>query len=154
MLIAADSYDAMTSKRAYRPALSVPEAVTELRHKAGTQFHPLVAQAFAAMIEGSDVAGVIGRQQLAALRAEFSTIPTIPAPDLGRLLSPGMLTVYLVAAALIAAGVPGLPLWAPLSLAAMAAVAGIAFLQQALVGRRRRGAALATVASGGRPRPR
>ena len=35
VLIVADSFDAMTSARAYRPALSNAEAVQELRDKAG-----------------------------------------------------------------------------------------------------------------------
>ncbi len=68
VLIAADSYDAMTSKRAYRAALTPQEAVAELRDKAGSQFHPLVARAFAAMIEGRDPNEVMGRSQVTALR--------------------------------------------------------------------------------------
>ena len=153
VLIAADSYDAMTSKRAYRPALSVPEAVAELRHKAGSQFHPLVAQAFAAMIEGGDVTAAIGRQQLAALRAEFSTVPLVRWPDLGRLLRPGLLVVYLAAAALITAGIPGLPLWPPMILAALGFAAGGVSVAQTLRIRRRRMAALAVIAAGGGAQP-
>jgi HD-GYP domain-containing protein (c-di-GMP phosphodiesterase class II) len=42
----ADAYDAMTSDRPYRPALSHDEAVAEVRRCAGTQFDPQVAQAF------------------------------------------------------------------------------------------------------------
>ncbi len=77
VLIVADSFDAMTSARAYRPALSNAEAVQELRDKAGTQFHPLVANAFAAMIEGEELPRAMGRHQLAALRAEFSRVATV-----------------------------------------------------------------------------
>ena len=60
VLIVADSFDAMTSVRAYRPALTTTEAVLELRDKAGSQFHPLVAEAFAAMVEGRDVHAAMG----------------------------------------------------------------------------------------------
>jgi HD-GYP domain-containing protein (c-di-GMP phosphodiesterase class II) len=40
ILLVADAYDAMTSDRAYRPALPAAEAVGELRRHAGTQFDP------------------------------------------------------------------------------------------------------------------
>ncbi len=42
----ADAYDAMTSDRAYRKALSMEEAVAELKKNRGTQFHPRVVDAF------------------------------------------------------------------------------------------------------------
>jgi HD-GYP domain-containing protein (c-di-GMP phosphodiesterase class II) len=42
----ADAYDAMTSDRPYRRALSHEEAVAELRRGAGTQFDPEVVEAF------------------------------------------------------------------------------------------------------------
>jgi HD-GYP domain-containing protein (c-di-GMP phosphodiesterase class II) len=42
----ADSYDAMTSNRPYRAALSREEAAKEVRAAAGAQFDPLLAQAF------------------------------------------------------------------------------------------------------------
>jgi two-component system, cell cycle response regulator len=43
-----DAFDAMTSSRPYRPALSVDEALAELRRCAGTQFDPAVVAAFLA----------------------------------------------------------------------------------------------------------
>ncbi|UCB43219.1 MAG: PAS domain S-box protein [Dehalococcoidales bacterium] len=46
ILAIADSYDAMTSPRPYRSALSTDEAVEEVRQGAGTQFDPEVVQAF------------------------------------------------------------------------------------------------------------
>ena len=42
----ADAYDAMTSERAYRPAMSHEEATAELARCAGTQFDPGVVGAF------------------------------------------------------------------------------------------------------------
>jgi len=42
----ADSYDAMTSKRSYRKALSEEEAIIEIRNNAGTQFDPEIARVF------------------------------------------------------------------------------------------------------------
>jgi len=46
VLAVADAYDAMTSDRPYRPALSHEEAVAEVERCAGTQFDPQVAHAF------------------------------------------------------------------------------------------------------------
>src|SRR5205814_1105359 len=44
----ADSFDAMTSVRPYRPALSVQKALQELEEGKGTQFHPPAVDAFLA----------------------------------------------------------------------------------------------------------
>src|SRR5712671_954488 len=44
----ADSFDAMTSVRPYRPALSVQKALQELEEGKGTQFHPPAVEAFLA----------------------------------------------------------------------------------------------------------
>jgi len=41
-----DTFDAMTSDRPYRPALSIESAVEEVRTFSGTQFDPTVADAF------------------------------------------------------------------------------------------------------------
>jgi putative nucleotidyltransferase with HDIG domain len=42
----ADAWDAMTTDRPYRPAMSVEEATAELRRCSGTQFAPAVVDAF------------------------------------------------------------------------------------------------------------
>ena len=46
ILLVADAYDAMTSDRAYRPALSHGRALAELDHGAGTQFDAEVVDVF------------------------------------------------------------------------------------------------------------
>ncbi len=46
ILAVADTYDAMTSTRPYRPAMSHEIAIKELRNNSGTQFDPLVVKAF------------------------------------------------------------------------------------------------------------
>ena len=48
-----DAFDAMTSDRPYRNAMSVAAAVAELRRSAGTQFDPEVVEAFCALARGS-----------------------------------------------------------------------------------------------------
>jgi diguanylate cyclase (GGDEF)-like protein len=46
-----DAFDAMISKRPYRQAMSIEEAMTELRENAGSQFDPLVVNAFCTVME-------------------------------------------------------------------------------------------------------
>jgi HD-GYP domain-containing protein (c-di-GMP phosphodiesterase class II) len=46
IILIADSYDAMTSDRPYRKALTHDEAVIEIRKHAGTQFDPGLVEAF------------------------------------------------------------------------------------------------------------
>lgn len=46
IIAVADAFQAMTSDRPYRKSLSFQEAVAEIRRCAGTQFDPLVVQAF------------------------------------------------------------------------------------------------------------
>lgn len=47
IIAVADSYDAMTSERPYRKALSDADALLEIRNNAGTQFDPDIARIFA-----------------------------------------------------------------------------------------------------------
>jgi HD-GYP domain-containing protein (c-di-GMP phosphodiesterase class II) len=46
ILAVADTYDAMTSERPYREAMSIEVACAEIKHGKGTQFDPAVADAF------------------------------------------------------------------------------------------------------------
>lgn len=46
IIAVADTYDAMTSTRPYRPALAPNIAIAEIEKNAGTQFDPVVAEAF------------------------------------------------------------------------------------------------------------
>ena len=46
LLAVADAYDAMTSSRPYRPALSQDHALTEIAVCAGSQFDPTIAELF------------------------------------------------------------------------------------------------------------
>jgi HD-GYP domain-containing protein (c-di-GMP phosphodiesterase class II) len=46
VLCVADAFDAMTSRRAYRPPLSIEQALAELERCAGSQFDPELARTF------------------------------------------------------------------------------------------------------------
>ena len=46
ILAVADSFEAMTSERPYRRAMSEPKAIAELRRCSGAQFDPMVVRAF------------------------------------------------------------------------------------------------------------
>jgi hypothetical protein len=68
-IVVADSYDAMTTDRPYRPRLSREEALSEIEGNAGTQFHPAVARAFVAMVRGRDPVEALAEAELAELRS-------------------------------------------------------------------------------------
>src|SRR5207237_1511114 len=53
ILAVADAYEAMTSRRPHRPALSREQAIAELRKGAGSQFAPQIVDAF---VRGTAVA--------------------------------------------------------------------------------------------------
>src|SRR5712691_3078770 len=67
-LIVADSFDAMTTDRPYRPGLSHEAALMEIERNAGTQFHPAVAKAFVAVQRGVDPATVLSAAELEEIR--------------------------------------------------------------------------------------
>jgi HD-GYP domain-containing protein (c-di-GMP phosphodiesterase class II) len=67
-LIVADSFDAMTSERPFRPRLSREEALAEIERNAGTQFHPAIAKAFVAVQRGIEPEGVLTDDELSAIR--------------------------------------------------------------------------------------
>jgi HD-GYP domain-containing protein (c-di-GMP phosphodiesterase class II) len=51
IVLVADAFDAITSHRAYQPALSADFAISEIINNSGTQFDPAVVEAFLAVIE-------------------------------------------------------------------------------------------------------
>jgi HD-GYP domain-containing protein (c-di-GMP phosphodiesterase class II) len=67
-LVVADSFDAMTSDRPYRPGLSTDEALAEIERNIGTQFHPAVAKAFIALQRGREPFSVLTAEEQEQIR--------------------------------------------------------------------------------------
>lgn len=70
LIALADAFDAMTTDRPYRKALSTEEALHRIEMGLGTQFHPELGRAFIAMIRGDEVLplGLEERQRQQARR--------------------------------------------------------------------------------------
>lgn len=138
VLIAADSFDAMTSPRPYRPALTIEDAVGELRDKSGSQFHPLVARAFAAIILEEPLGSALADDEIRSLRGQFSHRRLTLR---GRLRSPDwrLAATALGSLALALAWIPIVPK-AVLAAVAGASLACVTFwlLKSFSLGRRRR----------------
>ncbi len=60
ILLVADAYDAMTSDRSYRRAMTHQAALAELRRHAGTQFDPECVAALAEHLDGQRARTVPG----------------------------------------------------------------------------------------------
>ena len=71
VISACDSYNAMTTDRPYRAAMTRPEAIAELRRNAGTQFDPEVVAALVAVVEhwGAEEAPAPPSRQPASIAA-------------------------------------------------------------------------------------
>ena len=151
VLIVADSFDAMTSNRPYRSGLPIADALAELEANAGTQFHPLVATAFAAVVGGDDLEAAVGHERLAALRAEFSAVPVVDLGWLRGLPKPSSITVVLASITLACVGINEVPV----GVTASAAVATLAFgsltLAELLLYQRRKRHALRALERGASP---
>lgn len=109
VLIAADSYDAMTSARPYRPPLSREEAVAELLDKAGSQFHPTVARAFAAVLMDEPLRERLSESELGQLRSSFARIRTASVPARDVFAEPRVLAMAALVLTLVTFGIPRTP---------------------------------------------
>ena len=81
VIAVADAFDSMTSTRSYREAKSIDQAIVELRRGAGTQFDPLIVQAFIAALAqvGWELPGPAGAPiDLATVTVQDHDDPTAP----------------------------------------------------------------------------
>jgi GGDEF domain-containing protein len=137
VLVAADSFDAMTSKRPYRPALSLEEAAAELVDKAETQFHPLVARAFAAMVLDEPLDEALRPEEIAALRRSFGRMRPARFLALRSHCDARGFTVASAVVAMILVGVGFVPGWLTGGFSLAAALAGCRWLVTLTRARRR-----------------
>lgn len=78
IVFASDAYNAMTTDRVYRKALSKENAIEELAGNAGTQFDPIVVGALIEVIqEGEPV--VVGSEEIRAILARNATPHSVGA---------------------------------------------------------------------------
>jgi putative nucleotidyltransferase with HDIG domain len=63
ILAVADAFDAMTSSRPYRPAMSIEQAVEEIKANRGTQFDPSVVDAFLRYLACADFPHSLAAQE-------------------------------------------------------------------------------------------
>jgi HD-GYP domain-containing protein (c-di-GMP phosphodiesterase class II) len=119
-LILADSFDAMTTERPFRPAMTRQAALTEIERNSGSQFHPTLARAFVAVQQGTPVAEVLTPDELRAIRDACTQSRRPAVGSVGsRLFAPAPVGVVGVLIALVAMSA-GL-----LELAAMGAAAAL-----------------------------
>jgi HD-GYP domain-containing protein (c-di-GMP phosphodiesterase class II) len=101
-LVLADSFDAMTTERPFRPAMTVKAALAEIERNSGTQFHPTLARAFVAVQQARPVSDVLTAEELreihdACIHSRRSGFGSLD----GRLLAPAQIGVIGVLAALV-----------------------------------------------------
>jgi diguanylate cyclase (GGDEF)-like protein/putative nucleotidyltransferase with HDIG domain len=78
VVAAADAFEVIVSRRAYKPAQTVEHACAELLRCRGTQFHPSVVDAFLRLIERDRAQGAAQLRRIAGLLHE--DIEDVPGP--------------------------------------------------------------------------
>jgi diguanylate cyclase (GGDEF)-like protein/putative nucleotidyltransferase with HDIG domain len=78
VVAAADAFEVIVSRRAYKPAQTVEHACAELLRCRGTQFHPAVVEAFLRLIERDRAQGAAQLRRIAGIHHE--DIEDVPGP--------------------------------------------------------------------------
>ncbi|MEK6226956.1 MAG: GAF domain-containing protein [Chloroflexota bacterium] len=78
VVAAADAFEVIVSRRAYKPAQTVEHACAELLRCRGTQFHPAVVDAFLRLIERDRAQGAAKLRRIAGILHE--DIEDVPGP--------------------------------------------------------------------------
>jgi len=79
IVFAADAFNAMTTNRPYRNAMSPADALVELRAGAGTQFDPAVVEALCSLVESGAPAVASAADEVRALLARTNVAESIGA---------------------------------------------------------------------------
>jgi hypothetical protein len=79
IVFAADAFNAMTTNRPYRGAMTTAEALEELRAGAGTQFDPVVVEALISLIEAGTPLPVSAADEVRALLAHTAVAERLGA---------------------------------------------------------------------------
>jgi HD-GYP domain-containing protein (c-di-GMP phosphodiesterase class II) len=102
-LILADSFDAMTTDRPFRSAMTRKAALAEIERNSGSQFDPTLARAFVAVQQGRPVAEVLTAEELRAIRDACTQSRRPAVGSVGaRLFAPAPFGVIGVLIALVA----------------------------------------------------
>ena len=80
----ADAFDAMTSNRPYRAALSVAEAVGRLREGSGVQWDPDLVDVFIGLVAEGAIAPALASRDLAPSAAGIPARSSDPFPEVER----------------------------------------------------------------------
>ena len=79
IVFAADAYNAMTTDRPYRGALSQQQAINELRAGSGTQFDPRVTDALCVAVATTEAASSPAADEVRALLVQSSVAERLGA---------------------------------------------------------------------------
>lgn len=105
LLAVADAFDAITSDRPYRAALSEEAGLAEIERGSGSQFHPLVARAFVALRRGQDLGQALARAERRSLARGLRGARAPDLPSLAGTLRQGAgLATALIGLLLLGAG--------------------------------------------------
>ena len=94
-----DAYDAMTNDRSYRPAMSVPQAMAELKRCAGSQFDPFIVAEFLNMMKDlspENISNSQGHSPEGRTLADYPDTPDSDASQLGVRVHPIPYSRYLL----------------------------------------------------------
>ncbi len=78
VVAAADAYEVIVSRRSYKEAATLDQAVAEMRRCRGTQFHPAVVDAFLRIVERDRTEGTQHLSRVSAI--EHEEIENVPGP--------------------------------------------------------------------------
>lgn len=74
VIFVCDAFDAMTEERPYQRAITVEEAIEELKSHAGVQFDPMVVKAFCEILNAGELEGHRSAVRILPSRVQLSEV--------------------------------------------------------------------------------